>query len=149
SEFCSEADATIVIKQWNQIYNAGIGAKSRWTMGNEIFSSLFKLKPESEVLFNNVNVANMSSGAFHAHTVRVLSGLDMGINYLNDAGTLTSLTAHLAAQHVARTGLKAVYFDAMGKVLMTVLPSLIDNFNPDAWRNCLLPLKNAIAKGLP
>ena len=37
----------------------------------------------------------------------------------------------------------------MGKVLMTALPTLIEGFNPDAWGNCLRPLKSAIAKGLP
>ncbi|MRA75780.1 hypothetical protein GH890_30500, partial [Bacillus thuringiensis] len=102
-------------------------------------STLFKLAPDSESLFARVGVDDMSSGAFRAHASRVLSGLDMGINSLKQTATLNSLTEHLAAQHIARPGVKAVYFRVMGKVLMTALPTLIEDFNPAAWRNCLLP----------
>ena len=69
------------------------------------------MAPSSKALFDRVGVEDMSSGAFHAHTVRVMNGLDMGINALNDTATLASLTSHLAAQHAVRPGVKAIYFD--------------------------------------
>lgn len=52
----------------------------------------------------------MDSDEFKAHTVRVLNGLDIVINLLQDAPAAKAAMAHLGAQHEAREGVKASYF---------------------------------------
>ena len=37
--YCTEADATIVVDQWTSVYNAGVGSVSRATLGNQIFAA--------------------------------------------------------------------------------------------------------------
>jgi len=37
----------------------------------------------------------------------------------------------------------------MGEVLVSSLEQLVEDFNPDVWRNCLMPILNAMSKDLP
>ncbi|MRA94307.1 hypothetical protein GH868_30800, partial [Bacillus thuringiensis] len=75
----------------------------------------------------------------------VISGLDISINSLTNQCTLSSITNHLSAQHVVRKGVTKGGFALMGKVLMLSLEQLVENFNPDIWQNCLMPILDAMA----
>lgn len=143
---CSYGDSKVVIKQWDAVFTASNGGKV--ATGYAIFSRLFELVPTAKNLFSGVNVADMKSPEFSAQMVRVMTGLDLTINALNDQGLLDSLTDHLSNQHAARPGVTAAGLQVMENVIMEVMPQLIDNFNPDAWSNCLNVVIKAISAGL-
>lgn len=144
---CSYADANIVMGQWDSVFVASNGGKV--ATGYALFSRLFELAPSASDLFSGVNVADMRSPEFSAQMVRVMTGLDLTINALNDQSLLESLTGHLSAQHAKRPGVTAAGFQVMEQVILEVMPQLIDNFNPDAWTNCLNVVVEGISAGLP
>ena len=71
---------------------------------------MFEAEPSTRALFNRVNVDDMHSGEFHAHSLRVVNALDNLINKLHNADTLTEMLAHLADQHHIREGVRHHYF---------------------------------------
>ena len=68
---------------------------------------MFARDPATKALFGRVNVADLQSSEFKSHVVRVMTGLDVCINALEDPPLLQQLTAHLSDQHVVREGVKA------------------------------------------
>ena len=68
---------------------------------------LFEVVPGAKALFSRVHVDDMRSPEFSAQMVRVMTGLDIAINALNDQSLLKSLTGHLSSQHAARPGVTA------------------------------------------
>lgn len=148
-QFCSEGDAEIVLHQWSELYSGDTSGQTKVMIGRQIFDSLFNRVPAAVNLFTRVNVANGNSGEFSGHIMRVIGGLDISINSLTDQRTLEAITDHLSTQHVVRSGVTKGGFAVMGKVLITALGQLVEEFNPDVWHNCLMPILNAIAKDLP
>uniref|UniRef100_A0A0S2MLM4 Extracellular globin n=1 Tax=Lamellibrachia luymesi TaxID=238240 RepID=A0A0S2MLM4_LAMLU len=149
SKYCSNADANLVINQWQQVSSPDAAAKSKLTGGQAVFKKLFALAPGAVDVFKRVNVDNFDSPEFSAHIMRVMGGLDILINYLNDPETLEQMLDHLAGQHAVREGVTAAAFELMANVLIGGLPKVVEDFNPDAWSNCLTPILNGIAAGLP
>jgi len=80
---------------------------------------MFAAEPSTRALFNRVNVDDMHSGEFHAHSLRVVNALDNLINKLHNADTLTEMLAHLANQHNVRDGVRHHYFH-VSQVTMSV-----------------------------
>ncbi|KAI0234965.1 hypothetical protein LSAT2_014651 [Lamellibrachia satsuma] len=101
--------------------------------------------PSVKLVFANVSGADASSPVFGAHALRVITGLDLCINALVDVPILEKLTSHLATQHGRRIGLKAKYFDMHLKATSDGLAKLVDNFNIDAWYNCMHPTFKSIS----
>ncbi|KAI0227090.1 Extracellular giant hemoglobin major globin subunit B2 [Lamellibrachia satsuma] len=132
--------------QWDSVFTASNGGKIG--IGFAIFTRLFELVPAAKGLFSGVNVDDMRSPEFSAQTVRVMTGLDISINALNDQALLESLTGHLSSQHAVRPGVTAAGFQVMEDVILEIMPQLIDNFNPDAWTNCLNVIIENISAGL-
>ncbi|KAI0225969.1 Extracellular globin-2C [Lamellibrachia satsuma] len=149
SNFCSSADADIVIQQWQAVSSPDAAAKSKLSCGQAVFARLFDMAPGAKGLFTRVNVADTSSPEFNGHVMRVMGGLDVLVNYLHDLPVLESMLAHLSEQHVVREGVTKAGFGVMAKVLMESMPQIVENFNPDAWRNCLIPILNGMSVGLP
>nr|ALO75564.1 hemoglobin subunit B1 [Escarpia spicata] len=73
SEHCSYEDADIVMNEWQHVLDGGNSAPILIRTANVIFSAMFEKDPSSRDLFNRVNVADMHSGEFHAHTLRVMT----------------------------------------------------------------------------
>ncbi|KAI0227490.1 Extracellular giant hemoglobin major globin subunit B2 [Lamellibrachia satsuma] len=144
---CSYGDANVVMEQWDAVFTAANGGKV--SSGFAIFTRLFEVVPGAKALFSRVHVDDMRSPEFSAQMVRVMTGLDIAINALNDQSLLESLTGHLSSQHAARPGVTAAGLASMESVILEVMPQLIDNFNPDAWTNCLNVIIEGIAAGLP
>ena len=97
--------------------------------------SLFERAPESKGLFKRVNVDDQDSAEFRAHCVRVINGLDTIINMAFDPATLEEQLSHLSAQHAARDGVKAAYFDVcidayISKNCMNVVSYYISPMQP-------------------
>ena len=74
------------------------------------FPSIFRDYPAARELFSRVHGDNVYSPEFEAHAERVLSGLDMTINLLDDEDALHAQQAHLKSQHIERK-IEAKYFD--------------------------------------
>ncbi|MRB67367.1 hypothetical protein GH825_28620 [Bacillus thuringiensis] len=91
----------------------------------------------------------MHSGEFHAHTLRVMTGLDELINKLHSPAVLDSMLAHLAEQHALRDGVTHELFHVFRDILYSSLGQLLDEYNPDAWRNCMFHILYGIAGALP
>ena len=75
------------------------------------FVSLFDRAPAARALFKRLNVEDFEGPEFSGHIMRVMSGLDMLINYLDNRPTLEKMLSHLSDQHIVRTGVTAAAFD--------------------------------------
>jgi len=69
------------------------------------------LYPATKALLGSVNVDNVNSPEFQAHSLRVANALDICVNSLSDPPLLEKITSHLASQHSARLGITAAHFD--------------------------------------
>ncbi|MRA94154.1 hypothetical protein GH868_29860, partial [Bacillus thuringiensis] len=96
-----------------------------------------------------VNVDDMHSGEFHAHSLRVINALDNLINELHCPDTLSEMLAHLADQHIIREGVRHEYFHVMRDIIYASMGTLLDSYHEDAWHNCLFGIFRGIAKSLP
>ncbi|MRA75806.1 hypothetical protein GH890_30640, partial [Bacillus thuringiensis] len=86
-------------------------------MSNAIFNAMFVKEPATKGLFTRVNVDDMHSGEFHAHSLRVINALDNLINELHCPDTLSEMLAHLADQHIIREGVRHEYFHVMRDII--------------------------------
>ena len=77
------------------------------------FHRLMRDAPETKVLFANVGGDDVRGPAFGAHALRVITGLDLCVNALQDIPVLEEITSHLAMQHARIPGLKAEYFQVI------------------------------------
>ncbi|MRA75624.1 hypothetical protein GH890_29595 [Bacillus thuringiensis] len=149
SDHCSYEDAEIVMKEWQHILGNGQSAPILLRAANVFFTGMFEKQPTSRALFNRVNVADMHSGEFHAHTLRVMTGLDELINKLHSPAVLDSMLAHLAKQHAVRDGVTHELFHVFRDVMYDSLGQLLDEYNPDAWKSCMFHILYGIAGALP
>ncbi|KAI0225973.1 Extracellular globin-3 [Lamellibrachia satsuma] len=148
-EQCSIGDARTVMKQWRNVINLGSDSQTKLTGGRAVFNGLFDRAPAARALFKRLNVEDFEGPEFSGHIMRVMSGLDMLINYLDNRPTLEKMLSHLSDQHVVRTGVTAAAFDLMAEVLLGGLPVVIDNFDSMAWCNCIRPILKGMSAGLP
>ena len=74
------------------------------------------MAPGAKALFTRVNVDNFESPEFNGHIMRVMGGLDVLVNYLEDTATLDSLLAHLASQHAVRAGVTKGAFEVSRQI---------------------------------
>ena len=72
--------------------------------------SIFQKNPAAKQLFARVHVDNINSPEFEAHVVRVINGLDILINFLDDRPSLEAAAGHLADQHAVRAGVTKAAF---------------------------------------
>ncbi|KAK2178675.1 hypothetical protein NP493_531g02054 [Ridgeia piscesae] len=145
---CSKADAAIVIQQWQDVSSPDAAAQTKLSCGQAVFAELFNMAPGAKALFTRVNVDNIHSPEFNGHVMRVMGGLDVLVNYLENPPVMESMLAHLAGQHAVRDGVTKSGFAVMAKVLMGSMPQVVEGFNPDAWKNCLIPILNGMSAGL-
>lgn len=146
---CSPGDKAIVQEQWGRLWNSDDSGRIKVLLGKVVFTNLFARDGGLKGLFKRVNVDNMDSPEFQSHTVRVLEGLDIVINLLQDNEAAKAQLAHLAAQHVARDGVKASHFKVMGEILLEGLDNLIPDFAYDSWQSCFGRVAEGITATLP
>ena len=75
-------------------------------------------EPTTKALFAKVNVNDIHSPEFSAHTLRVANGIFISLNALHNPQMLVEITSHMAAQHAATGGIKPQYFDVRKSVLV-------------------------------
>lgn len=146
---CTPGDKAIVQEQWGRLWNSQDSGKIKTILGGVIFDNLFARDASLKDLFKRVNVDDTNSDEFKAHTVRVLNGLDIVINLLQDDAAARAAMAHLAAQHVARDGVRAGHFKVLGEILLNGLDNLIPDFAFDSWQSCFGRVAEGITATLP
>ena len=77
--------------------------------------SLFARAPGATAQYKRLNVDDFEGPAFSGHIMRVMSGLDMLINYLDSRPTLEKLLSHMADQHAVYAGVTSGAFDVSSK----------------------------------
>jgi hemoglobin-like flavoprotein len=88
-----------------------------------MYCSIFEKDPAARNLFTRVHVEDMHSGEFHAHTLRVMTGLSELINKLHSPAVLDSMLKHLAQQHALRDGVKHEHFHVRSTHAHLALPA--------------------------
>jgi len=145
---CSADDIKTVLRDWQSVWGAEFTGK-RVAIAQAIFLDLFENVPSARGLFKRVNGQDTNSVEFKAHCIRVVNGLDLAINLLNDPATLESALKHLSKQHAAREGVTVSGFTAITESFKRVLPRVIPGFNADAWNACFTKIVDGISAGLP
>ncbi|CAH1779332.1 unnamed protein product [Owenia fusiformis] len=144
---CSQLQAMKVKTQWGEIY--ADDSENRAPVCVAIFRALFKKDPATKPLFSRVGSDDTNSPIFKAHCLRLLGGLDMTISLLDTPTVLEQTLIHLNEQHLARPGVKRIYFDAMGNVLDEILTLVYPPYDRNAWAPCWSTIVDGISKGLP
>lgn len=145
---CSADDIKTVLRDWESVWGAEFTGR-RVSIAQAVFDDLFAEVPAAKGLFKRVKVEDKNSPEFKAHCIRVVNGLDLAINLLNDPASLESALNHLSTQHGARPGVTAGAFTTMQGSFDRVLARVIPGFNHDAWDACFSKITDGISGGLP
>jgi hemoglobin-like flavoprotein len=141
---CSECDSLARLKikaQWSRAYSAGI---DREHFAQALWRSLFAQAPEARNLFARVGGDDTKSPKFIAHAERVLAGLDIAINMLDQPEALKAELDHLHKQHVERH-IPDKYFSVFRTALLHVLPAQLGRcYDKEAWKVCFDVIADAI-----
>ena len=145
---CSADDIKTVLRDWQSVWGAEFTGR-RVSIAQAVFADLFSNVPAAKGLFKRVNADNPNSPEFKAHCIRVVNGLDLALNLLNDPAALESAMNHLSKQHGERDGVTAGGFAAISDSFGRVLPRVIPGFNGDTWAACFSKIADMISGGLP
>jgi hypothetical protein len=138
---CGPLQKIRVKEQWAQAYGEG---RDRQSFGLAVWRAVFKLDPSARNLFNRVNGDDPSSPEFSAHSLRVLSGLDMTISFIDDTPAFEAQLAHLRGQHIDRK-IPSYYFATFGKALGQVVAARLGKcYDEDIFKSCY----NLVVEGI-
>lgn len=146
---CSAGDRAIVQSQWKSLWGDTESSKYKIGVGRLMLLKLVELNPDAKALFSKVGVDHPTGGAFSAHAMRVMNGLDMAINLLDNPEALDEALDHLADQHHDRPGVKKEHFKTMGTILNGGLAKVLDGYNSMSWKSCFKGILTKIASKLP
>jgi hemoglobin-like flavoprotein len=145
---CSAEDRKELQFIWKKLWSSSFTDR-KVAIAGAVFEDIFNRYPEAKNLFKRVHVDDPKSGEWKAHLVRVANGLDTIINLMSDPDVLAQQLEHLSNQHVARAGVKAAYFKAMGTSFENVLSQVATCFNVEAFDRCFTRVANIISAKLP
>jgi hemoglobin-like flavoprotein len=141
---CSECDSLTRLKikaQWSRAYSAGV---DREHFAQALWRSVFAQAPDARNLFTRVGGDDTKSPKFIAHAERVLAGLDIAINMLDQPEALKAELDHLHKQHVERH-IPDKYFSVFRTALLHVLPAQLGRcYDKEAWKVCFDVIADAI-----
>jgi hypothetical protein len=138
---CDKLQRLKVKAQWTRAYSAG---HDREDFAQAIWRAIFAQAPDARALFKRVGGDDTNSGAFVAHSLRVLAGFDIVIALLDQDDALNAALTHLQKQHDARH-IPDSYFEAFRHALGHVLPAQLGRcWDKQAWSDCF----DVVAKGI-
>jgi len=146
---CSADDRHTVRDEWNMLWDTPDAAIVKITIGHAIFDRFLAEDPTVASVFSRVNVDDQQSGEWHAHMLRIMGGVDILINMMDDVNVLTEEVKHLRAQHVVREGVTHERMKAFLIIMMDELPKVMTHFNHDAWKSCLTKFFESIGGEVP
>jgi hemoglobin-like flavoprotein len=130
---CDTLTRLKVKAQWSRAYSSGT---DRENFAQALWRAVFAQAPEARSLFTRVGGDDTNSGKFKAHAERVLAGLDIAINMLDQPATLKAELEHLQKQHVDRH-IPDKYFTVFRTALGHVLPAQLGRcWDKEAWKAC-------------
>nr|CAA09958.1 hemoglobin C chain precursor [Lumbricus rubellus] len=145
---CSEEDHRIVQKQWDILWRDTESSKIKIGFGRLLLTKLAKDSPDVTELFKRVDIEHAEGPKFSAHALRILNGLDLAINLLDDPPALEAALDHLAHQHEVREGVQKAHFKKFGEILSVGLPQVLDDYDALAWKSCLKGILTKISSRL-
>lgn len=145
---CSHEDRREIQYLWESVWSASF-TERKVMIAKAVFDELFERYPEAKALFSRVKADEPDSPEFRAHLLRIDNGIDIMVNLMDDAPVLYEEIKHLAAQHAAREGMKAIYMTGIMDAFDHVLPQIAPCFNLDAWHRCFSKITHMIAHELP
>lgn len=138
---CDKLTRLKVKGQWRRAYSTG---SDRENFAQALWRAVFAQAPEARSLFTRVGGDDTNSAKFKAHAERVLAGLDIAINMLDQPDTLKAELAHLQKQHAGRN-IPDKYFTVFRTALGHVLPAQLGRcWDKEAWKACF----DVIASGV-
>lgn len=127
--------------QWSRAYSSGT---DREHFAQALWRSVFAQAPEARNLFTRVGGDDTTSPKFIAHAERVLAGLDIAINMLDQPDALKAELDHLNKQHEARN-IPDKYYTVFRNALQYVLPAQLGRcYDKEAWTACFTVIADAI-----
>jgi hemoglobin-like flavoprotein len=127
--------------QWSRAYSAGT---DREHFAQALWRAIFAQAPEARSLFTRVGGDDTKSPKFIAHAERVLAGLDIAINLLDQPDGLKAELDHLHKQHVERH-IPDKYYTVFRTALGHVLPAQLGRcYDKEAWKACFDVISGAI-----
>jgi len=120
--------------QWRRAYSAG---SDREHFAQAVWRAFFAQAPEARAVLSRFGSDDTNSGKFKAHAERVLSGLDIAINLLDQPEILKATLDHMHVQHAARPDIPDKYFAVFRSALGHVLPAQLGRcWDKEAWKDC-------------
>jgi len=127
--------------QWARAYSSGT---DREHFAQALWRSVFAQAPEARNLFTRVGGDDTTSPKFIAHAERVLAGLDIAINMLDQPDALKAELDHLHKQHEERH-IPDKYYTVFRNALGYVLPAQLGRcYDKEAWKACFTVIADAI-----
>jgi hemoglobin-like flavoprotein len=131
---CDHLERFKVKHQWTESFGK---AHHRLLFGLKLWKSILHDHGDIRELFGRVHGDNIYSPEFGAHSMRVLSGLDMTISMLDKPEILAAQLAHLKTQHDARN-IKPEHWGFFVNHLIEEIGEHLDTkLDFKAWHDCL------------
>jgi hemoglobin-like flavoprotein len=138
---CGTLAGLKVKSEWGRAYSSG---HDREAFAQAIWRATFAQAPESRDLFKRVHGDDTSHPEFIAHAERVLGGLDIAINTLDQPATLKEELDHLQHQHEGRK-IPDNYFDAFKTAILHVVAAKLGRcWDREAWDSCIEHIEDGI-----
>lgn len=138
---CGTLAGLKVKSEWGRAYGSG---HDREAFAQAIWRATFAQAPESRDLFKRVHGEDTSHPEFIAHAERVLGGLDIAINTLDQPETLKEELDHLQHQHEGRK-IPDNYFDAFKTSILHVVAAKLGRcWDREAWDHCIEHIEKGI-----
>jgi hemoglobin-like flavoprotein len=138
---CGVLEGLKVKSEWGRAYSSG---HDREAFAQAIWRATFAQVPESRDIFKRVHGDDTSHPAFIAHAERVLGGLDIAINTLDQPATLKEELDHLQVQHEGRK-IPDNYFDAFKTAILHVVAAQLGRcYDREAWDACISYIEDGI-----
>jgi len=141
AEKCGTLEALKVKSEWGRAYSTG---HDREAFAQAIWRATFAQEPNSRDLFKRVHGEDTNHPKFIAHAERVLGGLDIAINLLDQPEVLKAELDHLEHQHEGRK-IPDSYFDAFKKAILHVVAAQLGRcWDREAWDHCIEKIEQGI-----
>jgi len=138
---CNKLTALKVRNEWGRAYSTG---GDREAFAQAIWRATFAQAHDARDLFKRVHGDDTTHPVFIAHAERVLTGLDIAINILDQPAILKAELDHLQKQHEGRK-IPDNYFEAFKtSVLHVVAAKLGRCWDREAWEACIDHIQDGI-----
>lgn len=142
---CSAEDKKEITFQWHAVWHSSYTDRKVAIM-RAVWDDLVHKHPAARELMLKKGIKDEDTPEFRAFVVKVVHGLDLLINMLDEPMVLEEQLHYMAEKYGAKVGLKKSYFEAVVDSLESVLPKVSSCFNIGAWHRCLNRLAASVSE---